>query len=151
MFGAGPPDPEDVAQQAFEKLLERGDCSDIAALDAFLWRSARNLMLKGKRHEDVRAKYDFEIEQLFFPRRGDTSTPEGVLRTKEELAAINQALREMPEKRRRAFILHRVDGLPVVEVAKRLGIARSPANRHISRAYRDIELRLGRAHRESKS
>ncbi|MEM0928725.1 MAG: sigma-70 family RNA polymerase sigma factor [Pseudomonadota bacterium] len=144
MFGNGPPDPEDVVQQAFQKILERGDCSDIEDLNAFLWRTARNICLKGRRHEDVRAKFDFEIEHLFFPQRGDDSSPEGVLSTKEELHAINEALRAMPDTRRRAFVLNKVEGLTVTDVAKRLRIGRSPATRHISRAMRDIELHLMR-------
>ncbi|MEM9387961.1 MAG: sigma-70 family RNA polymerase sigma factor [Pseudomonadota bacterium] len=144
MFGNGPPDPEDVTQRAFQRVLERGDWSDIDDLKAYLWRTARNICLKGRRHENVRSAFDFEIEQLFFPRRGDTSSPERVLGAEEELRLINEALRAMPEKRRQAFLLNRVEGLTVTEVAKRLGIARSPATRHISRAYRDIELHIMR-------
>lgn len=147
MFGNGPPDPEDVTQQAFQKLLERGDCSDIQDINAFLWRTARNLFFKGRRHEDVRGKYDFEIERIYFPQRGDELTPERVLSSKEELLAVNQALRLMPETRRHAFVLNKVEGLTVTEVAARLGIARSPATRHISRACRDIELHLAQTRR----
>ena len=149
MFGSGPPDPEDVAQQAFEKILARDHLNDIRNLNAFLWRTARNICLKGRRHEDVRSKFDFEIEHLFFPRRGDDSTAEGVLRSKQELQAINDALRQMPDKRRRAFLLNKVEGLSVTEVAERLNIGRSPATRHISRAYRDIELHLARQNAET--
>ena len=65
-FGNGPPDPEDIAQDAFRKLAEIDDLSDIKHPRALLWRVARNLMVSGKRHEDVRSKYDFEIEHLFF-------------------------------------------------------------------------------------
>ncbi|MEM1088296.1 MAG: sigma-70 family RNA polymerase sigma factor [Pseudomonadota bacterium] len=142
MFGDGPPDPEDVTQQAFEKLLARGDCSDIKDPQAFLWRTARNLCLKGRRHEDVRSKYDFEIEQLFFAQQGAETAPERVLRAREELALINEALRRMPELRRQAFVLSRIEGLTVTQVAQRLNISRSPATRHIQRACRDIELYL---------
>ncbi|MEO1016856.1 MAG: sigma-70 family RNA polymerase sigma factor, partial [Pseudomonadota bacterium] len=75
-FGAGPPDPEDIAQQAFQKLIERGNREDIRNLKAFLWRIARNTLLKAVKKETVRSRHDFEIEHLFFPARGDESTPE---------------------------------------------------------------------------
>ncbi|MEM8572896.1 MAG: sigma factor, partial [Pseudomonadota bacterium] len=65
-FGNGPPDPDDVAQEAFQKVLERGDLSTIKNLRAFLWRTARNLILSSKRSDHRRSAYDFEIEQLFF-------------------------------------------------------------------------------------
>ena len=142
MFGNGPPDPEDVAQQAFEKLIERPDRSDIRNLKAFLWRTARNTFLKGLDKEKVRTRHDFEVEHLFFPSGGDESTPETVLEVKEELRAINEALRQMPEKRRHAFLLHKVEGLSISDVARRLDIARTPARKHITRAAHEIEVYL---------
>lgn len=151
MFGNGPPDPEDVAQQAFQKLIERPDRSDIRDLKAFLWRTARNAFLNGLDKEGVRTRHDFEIEHLFFPSRGDETTPETVLGVKEELRTINDALREMPAKRRHAFLLHKVEGLPVSEVARRLGIARTPARKHIMRAAHDIELRLAENQRRRRA
>ncbi|RMB11877.1 RNA polymerase sigma factor [Eilatimonas milleporae] len=142
MFGNGPPDPEDVAQQAFEKLMLRPDRSDIRDLRAFLWRTARNTFLNGLDRENTRTRHDFEVENLFFPSRGDNSTPEAVLEVKAELNAINQALRRMPEKRRHAFLLHKVEGLSVSDVARRLKISRTPTQKHITRAAHDIEIYL---------
>ena len=151
MFGNGPPDPEDVTQQAFQKLMERANCADIRDLNAFLWRTARNLFLKEKRKDEVRSRYDFEIEHLFFPQNRGESSPEGVLSAKQELLAINEALRAMPERRRRAFLLHYVEGLSVSEVARRLKIARSPTQRHIQYASQDIEIYLSSKKRGRRS
>ena len=141
-FGDGPPDPDDIAQQAFQKLIERDRLSDIRSIKGILWRTARNLMINAKRSRSTRTRYDFEIEHLYFPSRGVNSTPEAVLSANEELQAINEVLRAMPEKRRRAFILHRVEGLSVSEVARRLRLSRSPTDRHIRRAAEDIQMRL---------
>ena len=150
MFGNGPPDPEDVTQLAFQKLLERPDRSDIRDLDAFLWRTARNLVLKAKRAQDVRSRHDFEIEHLFFPLRGDNSTSERVLIAREQLRAINAALRDMPVRRRRAFLLHKVEGLSVSDVARRLKIGRTTAHKHIVRAGQHIDMHLAKQQGEKK-
>ncbi|MEM8985095.1 MAG: sigma-70 family RNA polymerase sigma factor [Pseudomonadota bacterium] len=149
-FGSGPPDPEDVIQQAFQNLLERKDRSDIKDVRAFLWRTARNLTLQEKRKAVVHSKYDFEIEHLFFPLGGDNSTPESILSTREELKIINQVLEQMPPRRRRAFVLHKIDGLTVSEVARRLKIARNPAQKHIAKAMRDIAVALINQKRDSR-
>lgn len=141
-FGNGPPDPDDLTQIAFQKLIERGDISDISSVKGFLWATARNLLFNDKRDQGARSRYDFEIENLYFPNRGADATQESVLEAKEELKAINEAFGNMPEKRRLAFILHRIDGLPITEVARRLRIARSPARRHILRAMEDIHVAL---------
>ncbi|MEM1261985.1 MAG: sigma-70 family RNA polymerase sigma factor [Pseudomonadota bacterium] len=141
-FGSGPPDPEDIAQQAFQKLVERQDRSDIRDLPAFLWRTARNAFLSALKRDGVRARYDYEVEQLYFPSRGDDLTPERVLEVREQLQSINDVLRQMPEKRRHAFLLHKVEGLSVAEVARRLDITRTPAQKHITRAAQQIDVFL---------
>ncbi|MEM8984281.1 MAG: sigma-70 family RNA polymerase sigma factor [Pseudomonadota bacterium] len=133
-FGNGPPDPDDVAQEAFQKVYERGDYGSIRNLRAFLWRTARNIVLAYKRKSDVRTKYDFEVEQLLFSPKGDNSSPERIISAREQLTAINACLRDMPERRRRAFMLYRVEGLPMKEVAERLGISRTAATKHVTRA-----------------
>ena len=142
MFGDGPPDPDDIAQLAFQKLIERGDLSSIRNLKAIVWRSARNLWLKEKDRENTRCSHDFEIEQLYFPRPGYGSAPETVIQAREQLAAVNKTLMQMPDMRRRAYVLCRVDGLSITEVGKRLGISRPAASKHISRATADIDAAL---------
>ena len=137
-YGDGPPDPDDVAQDAFRRVFERADVSKIVNLKAFLWRTARNLVIDAKRSDQTRSKFDFEVEQLFFPLKGDTSTPETVIIAREQLAAINGLLRRMPEKRRWALILYRLDGLTLTEIGRRLGISRTAVTKHISKAEMQI-------------
>lgn len=133
-FGNGPPDPEDVAQEAFRRILEKDDTSSIRNLKAFLWRTARNLIFDSKKMSAIRSKYDLEIEQIFFPSTGDNSSPETVMLAREQLKAVNAILRDMPEKRRRALVLYRVEGLTLVEVARRLRISRTAVSKHIAKA-----------------
>ena len=138
VFGDGPPDPEDVAQTAFEKLAKT-DLSQIKNVKAFLWRTARNLTLTEKRNRGVRSRYDFEVEHLFFALHGSESDPQRVLQVKQQLKIINEALRLMPERRRVAFLLHRVDGLNFAAVGRRLGVSRKMARKHVARAVIDLE------------
>ncbi len=141
-FGDGPPDPDDITQLAFTKLLERANLADIRDLKSYLWMTARNLVFKEKRALAVRSRHDFEIEHLYFPLRGDDSTPEGVLMAKDQIARINAALRQMPEKRRRAFVLHRIEGMTMSAVARQLKISRNAAVKHVMRAVEDIDRHL---------
>ena len=144
-YGDGPPDPEDVAHQAFQRVLERGDIGSILNLRAFVWRTARNLVLAAKRSTGVRIRYDYEVEQIYFPLKGDESTPESIIEAKEQLERVNDLLLRMPQKRRRALMLHRVDGLNIAEVGRRLGISRSTAAQHIARAAADLDLMVLRS------
>ncbi|MEM1103733.1 MAG: sigma-70 family RNA polymerase sigma factor, partial [Pseudomonadota bacterium] len=141
-FGDGPPDPDDIAQEAFRKVIERGDLASIKNLKSFLWRTARNLVLNEKNREATRSRHDYEVEQLYFAVDGYGSTPETVISAREQVALINAALGRMPPKRRRAFVLHRVEGLTISAVGERLGVSRSAASKHISKAIADIDAAL---------
>ena len=144
VFGDGPPDPDDIAQLAFQKLLERSDLSDIRNLKGFLWQTARNLVFKSKRDQEVRTRNSLEYEQLFFPSKGDDLGPERVISAREQIKLINEALRAMPERRRRAFVLHRIDGLSIAATARQLKIGPTAAGKHISRASAQIDEVLSR-------
>ncbi|MEL7042482.1 MAG: sigma-70 family RNA polymerase sigma factor [Pseudomonadota bacterium] len=144
VFGEGPPEPNDVAQQAFERLSRQEDLAGVRNLKAFLWRTARNLVLTERRNSETRSKYEYEVEQLYFVAKGNESTPERVLEIKQQLATINRTLREMPERRRQALIWNRIEGLNVAAVARRLGITRAGAAKHIARAALDIDIALKR-------
>ena len=144
-FGDGPPDPEDIAQQAFQRLMERDGLDDIENLRAFLWRTSRNLLLNEKRSQKVRGRYDFEIESLYFPPGGDDLSPERVLLARQQLQSVNACLAAMSEKRRKALMLHRMEGLNVAAVARQLGVSRTAAAKHIARATADLDACLADA------
>ncbi|MEL7025315.1 MAG: RNA polymerase sigma factor [Pseudomonadota bacterium] len=142
IYGDGPPDPEEVAQEAFHRVVNHKNPASISNLKAFIWRTARNLVIDEKKRVSVRSRYDFEIEQLFFAFEGGASTPETLITAREQLELINEALGKMPEKRRRAFVLHRVEGMTITETGRRLGIGRTAAAKHIARAAADLHALL---------
>jgi RNA polymerase sigma-70 factor (ECF subfamily) len=51
---------------------------------------------------------------------------------------VQSVLRAMPEQRRRAFILTRVEGLSHGDAARRLGISRPAVSKHVARAMDDL-------------
>ena len=142
VFGEGPPAPEDVCQQAFCNLIERRGRADIRNPRAFLWRTACNIVFGARRAREVRARYDFEIEQLYFPPSDEKADPERILAVRAQLEAVKGILRDMPDKRRRALILHHIEGLSMTDVGRRLGISRQNAARHVSRAITDLNILL---------
>ncbi|MEM9530090.1 MAG: RNA polymerase sigma factor [Pseudomonadota bacterium] len=137
-FGAGPPDPEDVAHEAFRRAYERENLETVANLKGLLWRISRNLIIDAKRSARSRSKYDFEVEQIFFPLRGFHSTPENVNLARDQLAELNALLREMPEQRRWALLARRLEHLSLKEIGAHLGISRTAVAKHISKAEQQI-------------
>ncbi|MEM0912031.1 MAG: sigma-70 family RNA polymerase sigma factor [Pseudomonadota bacterium] len=141
-FGNGPPDPEDIAHDAFERLVNSPQFEEIKNIKAFLWRTAHNLTLNYKRSELVKERNQLNVEQVFFQENGCTLSPERVLLANTEIEKINKALRAMPSQRRFAFVLYRFEQLTFCEVATRMEISRAAATKHIARACAEIETAL---------
>lgn len=142
MYGDDPPDPEDVANEAFKRVVARDDVESINNLRAFVWRIAKNVVLKTRRDSANRSRQDFEVESILFPEKSYESTPERIIEAREQLRAINLLLRAMPETRRQAFILHRIEGLSITDTARTLGMSRPGAAKHIARAAAQINERF---------
>lgn len=140
MYGDGPPDPEDVSQQAFQKLIERGNLDSISNLKGFVWRTARNIVFAAKRSDAVRTRYDYEVEQIYFAIKDGESSPERIILVRQQLEVIREVLLKMPDKRRRAIILHRVEGLSMTEIGRRLGITRQSVAQHITKGIAELDV-----------
>ena len=143
-FGAGPPDPEEIAQQTFERLLRTADLESIDDFEAFLWRAAKNTRISEVRAVIVRTRGADAVRRLFSDEEGYLSSPERVFEAKEDLDMAFEELRRMPAQRRSAFILVRMDGLSHGEAARRLGVSRPAVSKHVARATADLYCALRR-------
>ena len=63
---------------------------------------------------------------------------------REVFAGVDQALDDMPERRREVFLEARQDGLSYREVAERRGISAETVHRHVGQAMSDLRIALGR-------
>ena len=130
-FGSGPPDPEDVAQQAFERLS--GSSSLVDNVGPFLRRTARNLVIDHHR-AFLRTNAVMTEISILDGKYADLS-PEDVLSSKEELLILNSAIANLPSKERVALLMHRIDGANFTEIAAHLGVSHSGARLLVSRAF----------------
>ncbi len=138
-YGAGPPDPEDVAQRAFANLNKRGGLSAIRDLRGFLWITARNIIFSEKRSQAVRDRNETDLVSHLFGATSDELHPERVFIAKEQISIVADVLNAMSARRRRIFMLNRVHGLTPAEISRRIGIGRTAVVRHIGVATQLIE------------
>lgn len=139
---------EEIAQDAFEKMAAQDKLGGIGNVKAYLWRAAHNLAISDLRSRRLSVKYQAESRQLYSAEEGYRLTPERVLETNEQTRIALEALRRMPEQRRRAFMLTRIEGLSHTEAAQRLGVSRPAVSKHVARATADLYAAL---HHESPS
>lgn len=130
-FGSGPPDPEDVAQQAFERLS--GSSAVVENVGPFLRRTARNLVID--HHRASLRTQNVMAEIAVLDGKYAEHSPEDVVSSKEELLILNSAIAKLPAKERAALLMHRVDGATFTEIAEHFGVSHSGARLLVSRAF----------------
>jgi RNA polymerase sigma-70 factor (ECF subfamily) len=119
---------EDLAQDAFLRLWGR---TGIINARGLLFQTAHNLAIDHVRAQRVRAHYldGIAVEQV----RGQVPSPEVATESRRELDAFVGALRRLPERAQRAFLLNRLDGLSYNAIAKQLGVSVSTVEKDIAR------------------
>jgi len=137
-FGSGPPDPEDIAQQAFANFAALGPDEAVANPRAFLFRTAHNIAINHRKHERIGQRF---LESNPDPREireeRDDFDPQVVLLSREQYSLIESVIRAMPRKRRQALLLNRLEGLSYVEIGRRLGLSESAVRKQLAAAIRE--------------
>ena len=125
--------PEDRVQEAFIKLWQ--NCIKIAPDKAksYLFTTANNLMLNAVAHQKVVLKYKKQ------PQKHSTNeTPEFVLQEKEYHQKLQNALTNLTEAQRVAFLLNRVEGKRFKEIAELLDISTKAVEKRIYGALKKL-------------
>lgn len=142
-FGAGPPEPEDVVQQAFVNyagLAAEGEGAEaVRNPRAFLFQTVRNLTISLRRRQSIRLRYAADPAHEIFAAEGDEREPERVYLEKERGALLSAALQSLPERRMKMFVLNQVHGMTQEAIAAEYGVSRSAVHKQLVLALRDVE------------
>ncbi|MGH8176675.1 MAG: RNA polymerase sigma factor [Steroidobacter sp.] len=138
-FGVGPPDPEDVAQTAFTKFMALDDPHVVANPRAFLYATARNIVLDFNRHYKLTRSHATRTVQASEDGCVDEISPERIVIARERAQTLAAAIRGLPRQQRQPLILNRLHGLSYSEIAQRVGSSKSDVKRQIERAMAAIE------------
>jgi len=128
----GPDVAPDLMQEAFTRLLRSGAFERVDHPEAYLSRTARNLLIE-------RARRKMRRQATFFPfdeERDAVLPPEQMrqLDAADLRRACWRALRAMPPRTRRIFLMHRLRGLTYKQIAEQLGIGDKGVEYHMMRA-----------------
>jgi RNA polymerase sigma factor (sigma-70 family) len=142
---------EDVVQELWIRL-QTSNVGPVANGRAYLFQMANNLVLDRVRERRRRALRDHEWTRVVQLGGGEVHAeaaapdpgPADLLIEREELRQLESAVASLPEGARRAFCLHKVDGLSHAEVAAKLGISRSGVEKHIAVAMKHLRRALQR-------
>ncbi|HJS09998.1 sigma-70 family RNA polymerase sigma factor [Sphingopyxis sp.] len=122
----------DLVQEAFTRMLRCGAFERVENPQAYLTRTAHNLLIERARHWQRKQSTLCPLDE----GRDAPVQPEQEWRIEAaELRRIfRRALRAMPRRTRRIFLMHRLRGMSYREIGERLGIGDKAVEYHMMRA-----------------
>jgi RNA polymerase sigma-70 factor (ECF subfamily) len=125
----------DLVQEAFLRAARRPAAVPQGAQpeEAWLVRTLINLCRDRHRRHGVRSRGDSTLRQA--EREAIPSHPEDAAVAR---ATVQAALARLSPRRRAAIVLHELEGVPVREVARLLGVAEVTVRWHLLAARRDL-------------
>ncbi len=128
-------DAEDILQDVFYQLL--GNKEPIDQVASWLFTVARNKIIDSKRKKQPLATdflfsntEDVEMGEWMDILMDDSSNPETVYLRNLFQETLKEALNELPEEQKQAFVLNELDGIPFKKISDE---TRIPVNTLISR------------------
>jgi RNA polymerase sigma factor (sigma-70 family) len=131
---------QDVAQEAYVRMLKLDTHGAVSYLSAYLFRTAANIAIdrvrRGSKGQQVRQI----IAETSLPR--DAQTPDEQLASQQELELIARSLEELPPKCQQAFYLHRIHEMSLDNIARQLGVTKRMVHHYLLRAIVHCRSRL---------
>jgi RNA polymerase sigma factor (sigma-70 family) len=135
------PDPEDLVQEVFVRLIRFGSVENIRHLDGFVFQVAANVLRDYARRWSIRAN-EIRHEQIEDVEIEGGISPERILLGEEAIERVIQALCELPEMTKAIFCLYHFDEVSQVDIACRLNMSLSTLEKHMRRANLHLLKRL---------
>lgn len=134
-------DLEDAVQEVFARLLRREGASPIETIDSYLFQTAASVAVDFHRRAVARDRgahlpYDERLHAM------PDFSPERIHGAREEVALVMDALLELPERTRTAFLLARFERMRLAEVARRLNLSVAGVEKNVRKAMAHITARL---------
>jgi len=139
---------EDLVQDLYVRLATLELTGMVENPSAFLYRAAINLMLDRSRGERRSGQRDraWHVSQnlnVAGAAAAVAPSPEEAASARQRLAKLVEAVEGLPPKTRRAFELHKFEGLSQAETAQRLGVSRKTVENQLAAALKALTARLG--------
>lgn len=142
-----PEDAAELAQEAYIRLHRLEQPENLDNARAFLFQVATNLAVDQLRRRQLHFRFlRSEKNQAEDGEPADINaagaSPEQILAAREKLAAIEQAVEELPFKAKQAFLLHRQSGMPYSAIAEQMQVSVSSVEKYILQALRHCRAAL---------
>lgn len=137
-------DAEDVVQDVFAAYSNIKEKNKISNAGAYLFRMVKNFVYGYNREwQKKNLQHDPFLEEK--AENLDEFTPEHLLSVKERHAVLAETIRQLPDRKRRLLVMHRVDGLSYAEIARQTGLPQTTIKRLVAQAVETCRYAVDRA------
>lgn len=131
---------QELAQEAFLKLLKSDGLKHTENLKALLYTTARNLTVDSARRRSLHTGWEREQETS----EVDLTTPEQILSDKQQLQHLGKLVNQLPSKCKQAFVSFKIHGMSYPEIAQEMGLTESMVRKYVLRALAHCAQNLDR-------
>ena len=153
VMGIVPPkEVEDIVQETYVRVCQVENIDAIREPRSFLFRTAQNLALDHVKRAATRLTSDVEeIDEIVMPESPAAEDATfGKVASDEEFALFCDAVRHLPKQCRRAFVLKKVYGYSLKEIAEIMGVGQPTVETHIVNGTKKCVLYLREREAQSR-
>jgi RNA polymerase sigma-70 factor (ECF subfamily) len=125
-------DAEDLLHSAWLRLFAYRAEHDVREPTGFLVQTAANLAVD--RHRQARRMAKEPVEAFEAGLEDGSPLQDEVLAARQRLRRVQAGLERLPARTRQIFVMHKVEGMKLREIAAALGITQSAVEKHLARA-----------------
>ncbi len=138
---APPEEVEDIVQETYVRVCQIKRSESIREPRSYIFRTAQNLALDHLKRAETRLTTPTDaIDDVDPDVDGREQDPTyDLVASNEEFAQFCEAIRRLPKQCRRAFVLRKVYGHSLREIAEIMGISQNVVEKHITRGIKRCE------------
>lgn len=131
----------DIVQDVFLKVWRQREKWEVhTSLKSYLYQAVRNRALNEIRRSDTKDRFESYLE--YTSKELDQRTAADTVHMKNLSEDVEEAISDLPDRRRMAFLLHRRHGFTYKEIARIMEISPKTVENQIGRALKTLRDQL---------
>lgn len=126
-------DAEEVAQEAYVRLLKLDEPDTISHLQAYLFKIASNIAIDRMRRQN-RRPHHLPLDGIRDGVPAPASRVDRIVDAQQQISLIRDIVAELPPKCRKAFLLYKFESWSYREIAETMNLTESMIRKYVLRA-----------------
>lgn len=134
---------QDLAQDAFYKVMKVKNAEELQHARAYLFQTASNLALnriRKQKRQDLHQRNSIDMREE--EAEGMIASPERAAQARQQLQLVEDALSELPQKCRLAFLMHRSRNMTYQQIAVELEVSVSTVEKYMIAALEKCRVKV---------